>query len=427
MPQIRYICFMLKSLKIIWSTLIMALQELRVNKMRTFLSLLGVTIGIFCIIAVGASTDSLERNIRDEVNALGTNVIYVEKWSWGGGSGPYEWWKFVNRPEVKYQEFLRLTQRTKSASDFAYIYSADSKRLVYGDNYLQGVTMMAVTEGFSDMQDLKIQAGRYFSPTECTSNIPVAIVGAKIWQDLFLTPENAIGKTIELSGHRLKIIGALKAYGQSMVDAFQYDDDILLPIFAAREITDERTAGLDPSIMVKARPGVGMDEMNDELRGEMRAMRRLKPKQEDNFSLNQLSMLTAGMQKMFSVISVSGDLIGICALIVGAFGIANIMFVTVKERTNIIGLKKAVGAKKSLILLEFLIEAIMLCIIGAMIGLALVYLLTFALSHQFSFKVYLSGSNITDGIVIAVVSGIVAGIIPAWTASRLDPVVAIRS
>jgi putative ABC transport system permease protein len=416
---------MRQKLLIWWNTILMAMQELRVNKLRTFLSLLGVTIGIFCIIAVGATTDSLERNIRDQVNALGTDVIYIEKWPWDGGNG--EWWKYMDRPSSKYDEFRTIQERTKAADQFAYIYSTGSKRVVYGDNYLQGVTMMATSEGFANMQDLQIQSGRFFSPTESNGNTPVAIIGAKIWANLFQTSENALGKTIELSGHRIKIIGALKSYGESIVDAFQYDNYVILPIFTARQITDERTAGLDASIMVKAKAGVSMEELNDELRGEMRSMRRLKPKQQDNFSLNQLSMISGSMEQMFSVISLSGDFIGICALIVGAFGIANIMFVTVKERTNIIGLKKAIGAKNSVILLEFLIESIMLCVIGALIGLALVYLLTFTLTHKFSFHVYLSATNILHGIIIAVGSGIIAGIIPAWSASRLDPVVAIRS
>ncbi|HVB02284.1 MAG TPA: ABC transporter permease [Chitinophagaceae bacterium] len=418
---------MITNLKIIWNTILMAFQELRVNRMRTFLSLLGITIGIFCIIAVGASTDSLENNIRTQVNALGSDVIYIQKWSWGGGNGPYEWWKFLNRPEPTYREFQSLQSKTKAADKLAFVYTVNNQRIDYGDNYLQGITMMAVTQDFGGMQDLKIQSGRYFSPNETNGNTAVAIVGAKIWQPFFLTPEAALGKTIELQGHRLRIIGALQAYGQSMVDAFLYDEMIILPFFTSREIIDERSQGIDPMIMVKARPGVSMDELTGEVRGEMRALRRLQPRQEDNFALNQLSMITGNLEKMFSVISVSGDAIGIFALIVGVFGIANIMFVTVKERTSMIGLKKAIGAKQNIILLEFLIEAIILCIIGALIGIGLVYLLTFALTHQFHFTVYLSATNIIHGILFAVISGIVAGIIPAWFASRMDPVVAIRS
>ncbi|MHB1922576.1 MAG: ABC transporter permease, partial [Chitinophagaceae bacterium] len=405
---------MLTNIKVIWNSLIMALQELRINKLRTFLSLLGITIGIFCIIAVSTITDSLETNVRNQVSSLGSNVIYVQKWQWGGGNGPYQWWKFIKRPESKYREFKTLQQTVKGSDAAAFVYNSGNQKVEVGDSYVQGISMIAITQDFSKIQDLGIQEGRYFSPLETSGSSAVTILGYNAWNDLFGSAQAALGKTVALSGKQLQVIGTMKKYGSSLVDAFDYDNSVLVPFFTAREIVDERKGYVDPFIMVKARPGVGMDELSSEIRGEMRAIRRLKPTQEDNFSMNQVSMVSGNLDKVFGTINMAGRVIGIFALIVGAFGIANIMFVTVKERTSLIGLKKAIGAKKNTILLEFLLEAIVLCLIGGLMGIGLVYVGTFVVAGNFSFQVTLSTHNILTGLEYAVFTGIVAGIVPAY-------------
>jgi putative ABC transport system permease protein len=417
---------MLTTLKILWNSFMMALQELRVNKLRTFLSLLGIMIGIFCIIAVLTITGSLESNVRDEVQSLGTNVVYIQKWPWGGG-GEYPWWKYLNRPEPNYQEFKDLQQRVTDASAFCYSYDIGNREVDYGEDYMTAVTMLAITQDFDKIQDLEINDGRYFSPTETNGNGAVIILGANIWKGLFGTANKAIGKEVSLGGKQLRVVGTLNVYGSGIINAYDFDNSVLVPYLTAREIVSDKSGDVDPQIIVQARSDVSVPELKDQLRPAMRAIRRLTPTAEDNFSLNELSMISGNLDKLFGSITAGGWIIGIFALIVGGFGIANIMFVSVKERTNIIGIKKAIGAKRSTILLEFLLESILLCLIGGLMGILLVYIGTKLASGAFSYTIYLSVQNFTTGIVVSVVTGVVAGFVPAYFASKLDPVVAIRS
>ncbi|GAA4306490.1 ABC transporter permease [Compostibacter hankyongensis] len=416
---------MFTTLKILWNSLLIALQELKGNKLRTFLSLLGVTIGIFCIISVLTLTKSLERNIRDQMSSLGSNVVYVGKWPWAGGGG--EWWKYWNRPSAKFTEFKAVQQRLTNAGACAYEYKSGGKTVEYGNDYMSGVTMEAITYDFADIQQLKIASGRFFTQNETNGNGQVLIVGANIWDGLFGTPEQTIGKTVSFEGRKFTIVGAMQRYGDNMVGAFDYDNSVLVPYLAARQIVDDRGPWVDPAIMVKANQNVSVGALKDELRGVLRSVRKLRPTEDDNFALNELSMVNDGMNQMFGSLNLGGGAIGILALIVGAFGIANIMFVTVKERTNIIGLKKAIGAKRNVIMAEFLLESILLCLIGGAMGMGLVYLITKLITSSVSFNIYMSAGIVAAGIATSVITGILAGFIPAYSAARLDPVVAIRS
>lgn len=402
----------------------MAIQELRVNKLRTFLSLFGITIGIFCIISVLSVTKSLETNVRAEVQSLGEKVVYIQKWPWGGG-GTYPWWKYVNRPEPRIEELRPVQDKVKSAAAAAFIMNGNNLKVEYGDNYLNGVQLFGVTHDYEKIQELDLQEGRYFTTAETNGSGNVAIAGANIWQELFTDSDKALGKTIRLGGKNCRLIGLIRKQGENLLGGFDYDNSIILPYTFARTIVDEKRGG--PFIMVKAKDNVDIQELKDELRGQIRAIRRLKPREEDNFALNELSMISSNLNNIFGSINFGGFFIAAFALIVGGFGIANIMFVTVKERTSIIGLKKAIGAKRRIILQEFLIESIILCMIGGLIGIALVYISTLFVSKWFHFKVFLSLGNFLLGIVISAVVGVVSGFIPAYTASKLDPVVAIRS
>jgi len=418
---------MLSTLKILWSSLGMALQELRVNKLRTFLSLLGITIGIFCIIAVLTATNSLERNVRKDVNALGSDVIYIEKWPWGGG-GDYPWWKYMNRPLPEIKEQRLVQEKTHSAGATAFMFSSSGKKVEYQDDYMTGVEMMGVTQDFNKIQELLITDGRYFTNSENNGGVNVAILGANVWEGLFINPETALGKVVRFAGRDCRVIGTLKKKGESLIGGINYDNSIILPYRFARTIVDERRYA-DPFILVKARPEVTVGQLKDELRGVMRAARRLKPTQEDDFALNEITTLSNDLNGMFGAINIGGGVIAGFSLIVGGFGIANIMFVTVKERTNIIGLKKAIGAKRRIILLEFLLEAILLCLIGGFLGLFFVFMCTMAVSQVVgsNFEIVLTLKNVILGLSISAGIGLLAGFIPAFFASRLDPVVAIRS
>lgn len=416
---------MIATLKILWNSFKMAMQELRVNKLRTFLSLFGITIGIFCIIAVLTLTGSLEHNIRKDLADLGDDVIYLQKWPWGG-NGEYAWWKYMNRPEPEYKDLKPIQDKVHSASYASFNFEAGSKKVEFGDDYMDGVTMMAVSNDFDQIQTLQILDGRFFANSESNSGANVAILGFTIWDGLFPSPEAAMGKIVKVAGRDVKIIGVLKKKGESMIGGLGYDNAILLPYRFARTVVDERRFA-DPYILVKAKPNVSIDQLKDELRGVMRATHRLRPQEEDDFALNEISSANESLNSMFAAITAGGGFIAFFALLVGGFGIANIMFVTVKERTNIIGLKKAIGARRGIILMEFLLEAVCLCLFGGLLGLLMVYLMTVIINSISSFEMILSVGAFIFGLSVSAGVGLLAGFIPAYLASKLDPVVAIRS
>ncbi|RAI97867.1 putative ABC transport system permease protein [Chitinophaga skermanii] len=415
---------MLSTVKILWNSLKMALQELRMNKLRTFLSLLGITIGIFCIIAVRTATDSLETNIRNQLASLGTNVIFIQKWPWDGGPD-FPWWKFVNRPEPRYQELKMVEDRAKTVEHAAFLSQVNNRRVEYGSDYIDNVNLLGVTYDFDKVQTVEIEQGRYFTPRESSDGANVVVLGADIWQQLFPPGTSIVGKYVNVAGHKCAVIGLLKYKGSGIIDASVYNDaTVILPYMFLRKIVDERRYG-DPWIMVIGKPGVTLNAMKDDMQGVMRAVRRLEPAEEDDFSLNEITAADKELNSIFTLLNTVGGVIAGFSLLVGCFGIANIMFVTVKERTNIIGLKKAIGAKRSIIMQEFLLESIILCLIGGLIGLVMIFGLTILVSLA-GFTVTLTVKNIVVGLVFSVVMGIISGFIPAYSASKLDPVVAIR-
>ncbi|ATL48314.1 ABC transporter [Chitinophaga caeni] len=414
---------MLSTLKILTNSLLMALQELRSNKLRTFLSLLGITIGIFCIIAVKTATDSLETNIRSEVAALGNNVIYIQKWPWDGGPD-FPWWKYVNRPEPRFEELKQLTDRSTTVAAGTFVFDVARRKIEYGSDYIENISLLGVTYDFDKIQSMDIVAGRYFTPREATDGGNVVILGANIWQQLFPEGMTIVGTEVKVAGYKCTVIGLLKYKGSGMVDGVFGDNTVITPYKFLRKLVDERRFG-DPYIMVKAKDGVSLEAMKDDIHGNMRAIRRLKPTEDDDFSLNEITAVDDDLNEMFTLLNVVGGVIAFFSLLVGGFGIANIMFVTVKERTNIIGLKKAIGAKKSIILQEFLLEAVMLCLIGGLFGLLMVLGLAAVLTSM-DITVTLTLKNVVFGLSISAFVGLIAGFVPAFSASKLDPVVAIR-
>jgi putative ABC transport system permease protein len=401
----------------------MAATELRVNKLRTFLSLFGVTIGIFCIIGVLSTVKSLERSIQDGLKDLGTNTVYVQKWPWGGG-GDYPWWKYMKRPDPKYEELSPLKERSHYADAVAFMLFNNSN-MEYQDAVLENIVWYGATEDFSRIQEVKIADGRYLSSSEFYNGAPVLVMGYENAIKLFGTPEKAIGKQVKIANRTATVIGVMKKAGQSMIGGWDFDNIIIVPFSYCRQVVDMRFAGR--FMLVKGKEGVKVDDLKDELKGIMRGLRKLKPTEDDNFALNDVTASSKNLETFFGSVNIGGFIIGGFSLIVGLFGIANIMFVTVRERTSQIGLKKAIGARRSYILTEFLLESSFLCIIGGTIGLLLVFLITLTLSSVLPFKVFLTPSIIILGLSISVGVGLLAGIIPAWNAAKLDPVVAIRS
>ncbi len=409
-------------LNILSNSFRLTIQELMVNKLRTALSLIGISFGIFCIIGVLATVNSLEKNIQNEIKSLGTNTIYIDKWDYNGGPD-YPYWKFVNRPLPKYEELEFIKQRSQLASHLSFNLN-NIGNVEYKDNVLQGVTFYGITEEQNLIQPIIIQYGRYISTSEFAAGSNVVILGFNNAEKLFINPRYAVGKEVVLNGKKAKIIGVIKKEGQNLI-GWNYDQCVMTPYRFIRNIFDEKRS--NAFIIAMGKEGVSSIALKDDLEGVMRSIRKLSPKAEDNFSLNDVSGFSDKVSSVFVSINIGGWAIGALSLIVGAFGIANIMFVTVKERTGMIGLKKAIGAKRKSILLEFLLEAAIICIIGGLIGLLLVYILTVVLSNVFDFPVFISPGILSLAIFMCILIGILAGIIPASIAARLDPVVAIRS
>jgi putative ABC transport system permease protein len=401
----------------------MAMKALAVNRLRTFLSLLGITIGIFAIISVFTAVDGMEDNVKGSIESLGSNVIYVQKWPWTFGND-YPWWKYWQRPLPGYKEMELLRHMNTLSQEFAFMAWAQGQTIKYKNNSVENCEITLASHSYADIATFNLTEGRYFTETESESGYPVAILGADVKKILF-EDQPADGKYIKARGRRLKVIGVFSREGESIVGD-THDNTILVPVNYARKFLDIRSDQMNPLIMAKAKPGVTNAALMDELRGNMRAIRRLRPLEDDNFALNETKLLSTQVTSMFNFISVVGAVIGGFSILVGGFGIANIMFVSVKERTGLIGIQKSLGAKNYFILLQFLIESIFLSLIGGLLGIFLVYLITLLAGH-FGFTMPLTFKNIALGISVSALIGIISGFVPAFTASRLDPVEAIRA
>ncbi|EDM36853.1 ABC transporter efflux protein [Pedobacter sp. BAL39] len=391
--------------------------------MRTILSLLGITIGIFTIIFVFSAVDSLRAKLQASVDKLGSSTVFVQKWPWGG-FGDYPWWKYVNRPEPSLRDYELLKGRLEYVEGISFEISANSRTVKYRSNSVEGAGVRSASQDFDKTWNLDFQEGRYFTENEGKSGAPVVIIGADISEGLF-NGETAIGKSITVMGRRMNVIGVFKKEGEDMMGMSQ-DKNILMPLNFAKGLMDVESERYDPTITVRGKSYIPLEEVESEIRGAMRSIRRTKPGAEDDFALNKSTIASNQLDQMFHMLNIGGAVIGIFSILVGGFGIANIMFVSVKERTNIIGIQKSLGAKNYFILLQFLFEAIALCLMGGGIGLILVYFSTFAISAT-GFEMILFWDNVVLGIGISVAIGTISGFWPAFSASRLDPVEAIRS
>lgn len=413
-------------LRIIYESVVQALGQLNANRLRSFLSLLGITIGIFCIIGVFSAVDSLEDNVRGSLSKLGDDVIYIQKISWS--ENPDNWFKYLRRPNVNYQDYEVVKEKVRSAQLSTFYVGIGRRTVKYLKSSADRAYMLGVTTEFSDMFKLNYEQGRFFSPNEYHYGANKCVLGFKVAEAVFgsLDP---IGKSVKINGKKYEVIGVIEKSGESIINVMNFDEVILVSYELARKIANLKSNNLfgDATLCIKAAEGVSLEQMKDEVTGKLRSHRRLKPKQDDNFSMNQLSIISNFLSGFFNVLNILGVFIGGFAILVGMFSVANIMFVSVKERTRLIGIKKALGAKRYIILLEFLIESVILCILGGIAGLLLVMLAMYGLSQiSDSFKLFLSVNNAALGIILSTVIGVLAGMIPAMQASRMDPVEAMR-
>jgi len=401
-----------------------AWDALRQNKLRTMLSLLGISIGIFIIIAVFTGVDTMRNKLQSSVDKLGSKTIFIQKWPWIF-SGNFPWWKYVNRPEPSLRDYISLKDRMEMAQGICFEASANNRTIKYRSNSVEGATLNTATQEYDQTWTLEFQDGRYFTESEGKSGSPVCVVGADIADGLF-DGQDPIGKQVKIMGRRITVVGVFKKEGDDMMGMSQ-DKNVLIPLNLAKSMFDVENERYNPQVTVRGKDNVSFEDVESELKGLMRSIHRLRPGQEDDFSLNKTTMISNQLDVMFGVVKVAGWIIGGFSILVGGFGIANIMFVSVKERTNIIGIQKSLGAKNYFILLQFIFESVALCIMGGLLGLGLVYILTLIATHGFDVEIILYMSNIILGIGVSVIIGLISGFWPAYSASRLDPVEAIRS
>lgn len=412
-------------IKLLNESVAFALHALRANKLRTLLSLLGISIGIFAIISVFTVVDAMEDNVRSSVESLGDRTVYVQKWPWEFG-GDYPWWKYWQRPLPSAKEMHELANRSRSIEALSFEANLNSKTIKYQSSVAENVTIAIVSHDFEKTKSFELAEGRYFTETESNSGRPVVIIGSSIARGLFNNYSQAIGKTINVLGRNMEVIGVFKEEGKSILGT-EMDNTAVIPLNFGRNIVNIRSDRVDPYIKTKIKPEVSMQYANDELKGIMRSLRRLRPMDTDNFALNQSSLLSNNITSLFSTLNMAGAIIGGFSILVGGFSIANIMFVSVKERTHQIGIQKSLGAKNYFILMQFLFESVVLCVIGGLVGLVIIYILTLIVSYAADYTLTLTMKNISLGILISAAIGLISGFIPAYSASHLDPVEAIRA
>lgn len=411
--------------RLIYESFRFAWNALTQNPLRTILSLTGVTIGIFAIIAALTVVDSLKENIKSSLSFLGTEVLYVEKWPYiFSPNSP--WWEYQKRPMVTYNEYKYLEANLQKATDICVFAVNNGITIKKGSNSIGGINLMGVTEGHVNLYDIELEDGRFFSGRELDYASNAAIIGFKVKNTLFPNTD-PMGKEVSIRGLKYTVIGIMKESGETLLNTPSNDETVLIPFGSFRKIFyTGKTRGSYVLMAIKGKDiDVGLTELENEVRGLMRNYRGLKPKDKDNFAVNRPEAITNQLQGVFDVLTMAGWFIGIFSILVGAFGIANIMFVTVSERTGIIGIQKSLGAKNYFILFQFLFEAIFLSLMGGGLGLFLVYLTTHI--DLGSFILTLMFKNIVLGIGISTFVGVASGIIPALMAARLDPVVAIRA
>jgi putative ABC transport system permease protein len=400
-----------------------ATKSLKSNILRTVLSLLGVTVGIFLIIAVLSAVSSFETGIKASFDMIGDDVLFIQKWPMGpeDGDEEYAWWKYMSRRQPQVKDVSDLNQRLTNAEAIGY-QTQSSKTAQFLNNFMDNVAVMGINYAYKDVIGIKLSSGRYFTVDECDGGRNVAIIGAIVKQQLFGDGE-AVGKKIKVGGLKVEIIGVFEKEGASLLQN-GFDQVVSVPVNFSGRLFNSKEA--ECSIIVKAKEGVENEALKDEVIATMRGVRRLKTKQDNDFSVIEATMIGDFIDTFFNLITQFGFWIGSMSIFVGAFGIVNIMFVSVKERTRQIGIQKALGAKSAFILLQFLFESIVLCMIGGVVGLLLVYFLMLGISAATDLDFFLSWDNASMGIIISVVVGVLAGIIPAWSASQLDPVDAMR-
>ena len=400
-----------------------ALSVIRAHKMRSALTALGVIIGIIAVTLMGSAIGGIEIGFERSLSVIGDDLLYVEKWPWRHVD---DWWNYRNRRtmDVRYAEQLkRIIAATPNSELVTAVPTIQTMRHVkYGENEVRGVFTQGTTQEFLVTSTPAFSEGRFFNETEARGGRNVVVLGYDVAEALFPN-DTPLGRTVMISGTPFRVVGVYAKQG-TFLGLFSFDSYAVVPLQAFMKAFSAR---LDTSIRVKVRDKSRIEIAKGELTGAMRRVRGLQPEDKNDFEINEQGALRSTIDPIKSGIAVAGLFVTGLALFVGAIGIMNITYVSVKERTREIGTRKAVGARRRTILLQFLIEAVAICIVGGAVGLFLSWLMTTAVAAAFpSFPMQFSGGLVVTGLIVSTLTGVASGFMPALAASRLDPIEALR-
>ncbi len=399
-----------------------AFAQIRANKMRSVLTALGVIIGIVAVTLMGTAINGIDTGFQNSLAMLGDDVLYIQKWPWGGVE---DWWNYQNRPRITADMAEKLNQviekTTNSTLEVAVPVAMRGSPIKVGEYKINGV-VLGTNGDYSRISSVDLTEGRFFTDSEANSGRPVCILGADVADALF-QGRTPLDQWVQVGGNPCMVIGVLARQG-SFLGLISFDNQVFIPIESFKKYFSLRR---DVQIRVKVKDKNRMEESRDELMGAARRVRGQLPGVRDNFSINEQQAFKAVLDPVKQGIALAGLFITGLSLFVGAIGIMNITFVSVKERTKEIGTRKALGARRRTILLQFLIEAVSICLIGGVVGLVLTYAACLGVQAAMpSFPIEFSAGLVFISMLVSVVTGIASGFAPAWGAARLDPVVALR-
>lgn len=399
-------------------SMMIALRAIRANKIRSILTMLGIIIGVTSVVVMTTAIKGIDNSFQNGISALGSDVLYIDKWAWFSNE---DWWKMRNRKNLTMEEYEEFKSKAKLPLATAPV--ANTRQTVkYEDRRTDGVNINGSSADYVRTTNFTFSEGRFYSEIEGKSSRQVAVLGSELAKNLF-PRENAIDKTIKVGGVNYKVVGVLTEQGSFMLGDFNPDNQVFVPIGTIfKNFTNQMHGSV--TFNVRAASPALLEDTKAEAEGIMRKIRGLTYDEENDFSINQQEGLMDNYNSVVGVIQVAGLFITGLSLFVGAIGIMNIMFVSVKERTKEIGLRKAIGAKRRTILGQFLLESSTICLMGGLIGLLLAILLSMMVNQFIPTSVQYDA--VIVAILISLLTGVIAGLAPAYTAAKMDPVEALR-